>query len=181
MLRQVESTHRLAVQSVLRWPGPVPGMSSLAYAILPVLASVEISSSRIGELVVYWQSLPRHNGLRLRRDVAPADIPALLPALSIVEFPTGTASARFRLYGTALTTNFGYDLTGMTLEEAGLSPERTRYWNEVYARVVATRQPLFGRDRAAERDFITFEWVKLPLSSDGTAVDMALCGYDFIR
>jgi hypothetical protein len=148
---------------------------------LPVLAFFEIGSARLGDLCLYWQGLPETNGLRLRRDVDPMDIPALPPGLSIVELAVEQLSPRFRLYGTELATYFGYDLTGKTLEGVGLSPERTQYWNDVYGRVTATRQPLFGRDRAALKEFITFEWVKLPLSRDGRAVDMILCGYYFIR
>lgn len=148
---------------------------------MPVLPFSDLASERLAELHAYWRNLPSVDGVPLRGTVDPVDIPGLLPGLSLVELIGPGRLARFRLYGTEVARNFGYDLTGMTLEEADVSDERVRYWHGIYWRVADRREPMFGRDRAAVRDHVTFEWAKLPLSSDGSTVDIVLCGYDFIR
>ena len=146
---------------------------------MPVLPLSDIASTTLVELLTYWQGLAPAGSVPNRQDVDPVHIPALLPAVSLVELIGPSRQPRFRLYGTEVVRGFGYDLTGKTLEEAGIGRERSDYWLAVYRQVAETRQPVFGRDRGAVREFITFEWVKLPLTTDGPAVDMILCGYDF--
>jgi hypothetical protein len=148
---------------------------------MPVLPLSELTSTQLVELLTYWQGLAPPGAVPMRQDVDPVRIPGLLPAISLVELIGPSRQPRFRLFGTEVVRSFGYDLTGKTLEEAGIAAERTEYWQSIYWQVADTGRPVFGRDRAAIRDFVTFEWAKLPLSTDGAAIDMILCGYDFLR
>lgn len=147
---------------------------------MPVLPYAEIASPQLLDLVAYWSSRSGDGGVPARSAFDPVDIPALLPALSLVELIGESRQARFRVYGTEIVRNFGYDLTGKTLEEADISAERVRYWQEIYWRVADTALPLFGRDNAIIRHYVSFEWVKLPMTGDSGAIDVILCGYDFV-
>lgn len=113
-----------------------------------------------------------------RRDFDPADVPALLPHLQLVDIVDGRF--RFRLVGTALVDAFGRDYTGCFPDEMFEGP-RGEMICDVYRTVCAARRPMFLRSRyiTTKNVDLVANRLYLPLSSDDKAVDMILGALDF--
>lgn len=107
-----------------------------------------------------------------RAEIDPAEMRALLPYLLLADVHHDPLRIFFRLVGTAVVEAAGRDLTGMWLHEAEVNGG-PQLWTETYRRLVERREPVFGRARATlpHGDVRFFEWVMLPLSSDGETVD----------
>jgi len=130
------------------------------------------------ELVAYWE---RRRGTRLaprRADVDPADLPAHLPNLFMVDVLDGGADFRYRLIGTAIVDGLGRDSTGKRLSE--LYHDRPTVLARLLERfnlVVTERRPVFTRGQvlwlpdAGIRRFVSGA---LPLSDDGASIDTVL-------
>ena len=113
-----------------------------------------------------------------RRDIDPADIPALLRHVSLIHKLDG--QFHFRLVGSAAGEHCGRDLTGDVVgSHAGNAPETVAAAQAVCERVFATARPVFAtglyetRPGTIHNHSVLF----LPLSDDGTHVNMII----FIR
>ncbi len=113
-----------------------------------------------------------------RRDVEPADVPALLPHLQLVDIVDGRF--RYRLVGTALVDAFGRDYTGQYPDEM-FENTRGPFICQVFTAVREARRPMFLRSRyLTNRDVELFaDRLYLPLSQDGREVDMILGALSF--
>ena len=108
-----------------------------------------------------------------RRDFDPADVPALLPHLQLIDIVDGRF--RYRLVGTALVDAFGRDYTGEFPDELFEGP-RAKMITDVFSSVRQARQPMFLRSRyvtTKNLDLVS-DRLYLPLSGDGSGVDMIL-------
>ena len=110
-----------------------------------------------------------------RRDIDPADIPALLRHVSLIHKLDG--QFHFRLVGSAAGEQFGRDLTGDVVGlHVGNAPETVAAAQAVCERVFATARPVFATGlyetglSTAHGHSVLF----LPLSDDGTHVNMIL-------
>lgn len=141
------------------------------------------------ELFAYWSSRRRAGELPARRDIDPAGFRRLLPTVTLTEFVPGPASAfgpatpgdyRFRLAGTGLYNVYGREITGRRLSEV-YSTAAADYWKSELSKLVAERRPAVGVHNLAWRgaSHLSIVWLRLPLSSNGTDVDMIL-GYDAV-
>jgi hypothetical protein len=85
------------------------------------------------------------------------------------------------LIGTRIVEHAGYDATGLYVDDI---PDRelARRLTESYRIVVATREPAHDRvvGMVGGRS-INLEVLRLPLSSNGAAIDMVLTGAFFLR
>ncbi len=110
-----------------------------------------------------------------RSDIDPADIPALLPYISIVHKVDG--EFRFRLVGSAIARQFGRELTG-SIVGSGVSnaDESMVALAEIGERVFAAAHPVFGTGRHKTGHGIYHEvsTLLLPLSDDGTRANMII-------
>ena len=118
-----------------------------------------------------------------RKDLDPIRLgPSLLPHIMLIDIQhTPGIRFRYRLIGTHITTMLGRDSTG-------------RFWDELYdptvCEVVSTaarwvlenRRPVrsWGVAPVGPKDYLKWENVELPLSSDGKCIDkiMTVCAYD---
>jgi hypothetical protein len=132
------------------------------------------------ELFAYWTALRRGNRLPARRDIAPAGFKRLLPAISLIDvLREPTLDYRIRLAGTGLYNAYGGEITGRRLNEV-YSPAAADYWRAELAKV-ADGRPAVGVHNLAWRGaaHLSMVWLRLPLASNGTTVDMIL-GYDAV-
>ncbi len=108
-----------------------------------------------------------------RSDIDPAEIPALLPYLSIVDRIGG--QFRYRLVGTAVAEQFGRDLTG-SLITSHVSEETVAAAQAMGERVFASPQPTFttGQFQTKSGALHNASARVLPLSDDGTNVNMVV-------
>ena len=103
-----------------------------------------------------------------RSDINPADIPALLPYLIIVDKIDDRL--RYRLVGTAAVQEIGRDPTGSIVGESSAASRA------IYERVFTTAHPIFAtcEFKAKSGGIINMSLLTLPLSDDGANVNMAI-------
>jgi len=87
---------------------------------------------------------------------------------------------RMRLAGTALYGVYGREITGKRLHDI-YNTSAADYWRVELGKVVAERRPAVGVHSLAWRgaSHLSILWLRLPLASDGDAVDMIL-GFDAV-
>jgi len=132
------------------------------------------------ELFLYWASLRRGLKLPSRRDLDPAAMKRFLPTVSLIDVLAQAREYRMRLAGTALWDVYGGEITGRRLGEI-YNTAAADYWRAELGRVVAEGRPAAGVHNLAWRgaSHLSLLWMRLPLASDGEAVDMIL-GYDAV-
>lgn len=138
----------------------------------------QITSPAVRGFAGYWKS--KSGGAVPRRSaIDPLEIPHLLPFLVIVQLERTPFRVRYRLVGTRVVESHGADFTNCYLDECNFLIEKEL--TECYRRVAAEVAPVFlyyewmrqdwpydrGRTGASESGFF-------PLSSGGTAIDMAI-------
>lgn len=116
----------------------------------------------------------------LRADLDPTLVPRLLKHLVLADVGDGGRSIRYRLVGTAVVAAHGLDYTGLTVEELTRGPtlEFTRH---LYGIVTSRAMPVYseGRFRWEDKEYHLTRRLHLPMSRDGSEVDMVLLGQVF--
>lgn len=127
------------------------------------------------ELFAYWASLRAGARLPGRRDVDPGGIKRLLPTVSLIDVIAEPLDFRMRLAGTGLYGVYGREITGRRLSDI-YNTAAADYWRVELGRVVTERRPAVGVHNLAWRgaSHLSILWLRLPLASDGEAVDMIL-------
>lgn len=123
----------------------------------------------------YWRGKCAGRRTPSRDDIDPVEIKALLPYILLTDIHHDPLRVQIRLVGTAVVEAAGRDITGKWLHEIQLDGG-LQMWNANYQRLVSQRVPVVGRTRATVKpgDDRVFEWILLPLSSDGEKVDKSL-------
>jgi hypothetical protein len=127
------------------------------------------------DLYHYW--LAKRGGHRMpsRSDIDPAEIPALLPHLSLVERVDGLY--RYRLFGTGASREIGRDLTGRLVGSyVGADPKSAEALQAVSERVFTSAHPVFatGEFMLTSGAIHNIAVLILPLSDDDTNVNMTV-------
>jgi hypothetical protein len=144
-----------------------------------MLKTCDIPSERLREIYGYWRSRGAGGRLPARARINPLDIPKLLPFVFLVDVERDPQRFRFRLVGTQICTWAGRDTTGFYTDEERYG-ERGPDISREYGEVVTRRQPMYREQKARrpERDYMYYQKLVLPLSSDGEHVDMLFCATD---
>lgn len=134
-----------------------------------------IQSARVKALYDYWCAKRGDRPMPTRADIDPTEIKGLLPYILLTDLHYDPLRVFFRLVGTAVGEAAGRNLTGQWLHEAQVDGG-IELWLKNYERLVRDGVPVFGRTRATVQpgDDRFFEWILLPLSSDGETVDKTL-------
>jgi hypothetical protein len=132
------------------------------------------------ELFGYWASLRQGARLPAREDIDPGGFKRLLPTVSLIDVLRDPLDYRLRLAGTGLYGVYGREITGRNLAEV-YNSAATDYWRVELGKVVAERRPCVGVQNLAWRgaSHLSILWLRLPLASNGSDVDMIL-GYDAV-
>lgn len=144
--------------------------------------TVSICSPVLRLGLAVWEAARGERRMPARRDLDPVEMPrSLLKHLMLVDVEHGERRRyRWRLIGTHITTALDRDMTGHYWDAiyddhilAGLSngPD----WAITHCRPVRT----IGTAPIDERSFFRCENLHLPLSSDGSVVDMLLLVSDY--
>jgi hypothetical protein len=123
------------------------------------------------DLYHYWLVKRGGRAMPARRDIDPADIPALLPYLSLVHNVCG--EFRFRLFGSAI----GRDMTGAVLGSGVSSaPEPIAAAQAMSERVFTSARPVFATAQYETKwgTIHNSSGLFLPLSDNGTHVDISI-------
>lgn len=143
------------------------------------LLTIDVCRPELQALHRLWQRLRGDRLMPARRDFHPGDARKLLPHLMLIDvFANMPREQRFRvrLHGTAQTAFQGSDWTGFYLHQKadGASADRLC---DIGDHIVATRRPHMSTGRLywlPTKPYSRFESILLPLSDDGSDVDMIL-------
>lgn len=141
------------------------------------LTADDIIDTDLRELFLYWSG--KHNGGRLpsRADLDPVHIPRLLPHVMLWDVLADPLDFRVRLAGTEICRRFGEELTGRLLREIDMDG-KTELIHSQYSQAARTGRPRLDSQEYERHDGRYMHYVRLilPLSTDGTRVDMLLVG-----
>jgi hypothetical protein len=124
------------------------------------------------DLYRYWLSKRGGRTMPARGDIDPADIPALLPYLGIVDKIDG--QLRYRLVGTDIVRQYGRELTGSFVgSHLSNAPESVAALRTLGERVFTSACPIFmtGQYKTKSGDIQNSSALILPLSDDGKTVN----------
>lgn len=130
------------------------------------------------QLYAYWLSMRAGHSMPSRADIHPADIKHILPSVIIWN---AASPYLVRLVGDHIVRFAGTNLTGLPAAH-GKPPDAARALTTIFETVIATRSPRFRKGRAfwkPEKSYRDFESCFLPLSADGSNVDMILGGLKY--
>ena len=130
------------------------------------------------QLFEYWLERAGGRPMPARRDIRPADIPHLLPNISLIDIQRSPCRLRFRLAGTRVRDIYDREVTGLYLEDIDWGGQ-AEYWRRAHARVADTGRPAQGvvRSLRGSKDHLVHFWLRLPLVTGGPEAAMIL-GYD---
>lgn len=137
-----------------------------------ILSTVTDDSLR--RLYSYWTDKRGDRRFPARRDIDPLDFAYVLGWVTLVDVTYNPTRFRFRLYGSELAHRIGLDLTGAYADQ---HPNRDfgAMLQQVWQEVVDRREPAAGRyDRVVDSRRQPWEAIRMPLSSNGTTIDMLL-------
>ncbi len=132
------------------------------------------------QLYDYWLSRGEGGDMPTRADINPADIPRLLPFISLIDVGDRLETSKVRLAGTRLRDVFDREITGLRIEDLDLGPKRD-YWMTAYRHTALDGKPTQGivRGPRVNKEHLVQYWIRLPLGgSDGTGIRMIL-GLDY--
>ncbi|MEP1230008.1 MAG: PAS domain-containing protein [Litorimonas sp.] len=134
------------------------------------------------EFYDYWRSKCKAGKIPSRKDILPEDIKAQLPMTSIVECDDtdGSTRYRFRLAGTGYWNLYNREIQGQYLDQLPIGC-RTDYWTKILDKVMTNAKPYVGvtRPNTPNGTHLAQFWVRLPLSDNGTDINMVL-GFDHL-
>jgi len=103
--------------------------------------------------------------------------------VSLIEVQKHGDAARFqcRLAGTGFWDLYNQEIQGSFIDELPLVADRKAYWARVLNQVATHRRPTAGVTKTGTPlgSHLAQFWIRLPLSSNGTDVDLIL-GYDHL-
>lgn len=128
----------------------------------------------------YWLARRGPGGAMPRSRFDPIDLPHALRHLILAEVGDGGRAIRYRVVGTEVVEAHGLDYTGKTIEEL-TSGDTLDFTRALYGAVVTRAVPVYseGRFRWVDKEFNWTKRLHLPLSRNGTAVDLVLAGQVF--
>jgi hypothetical protein len=134
----------------------------------------------LAELYDYWRAKRGGRFAPSRADIDPVEIPRLLPHLMLVDVVDGGARFRYRLAGTEIESRFGCSMVGRYIDEM-MRGRYSDYLHDLYRELLASRRPLYSESAYASDDSAPLQArrLMLPLSADGSVIDMVLAGQWF--
>ena len=143
---------------------------------------LRFSDARLGDLLRYWDGKRRGRLMPARQDIDPLELKAHLGRLTFIDIEYDPFRFRYRLIGTTTTETLGRDMTGRYFDEI-YPPDVLTDALRAYRWTVENKKPLrlFGNAPYANKSMYEFEIVNLPLSEDGTRVNMVLGELIFSR
>ena len=143
--------------------------------------SLALVSPVLKRLLDYWNAKRGQRPMPARADILPSEIKELLPAIILFDVIEGGRDFRVRLVGSGIRRVMGWGSAGWKTSEA---TDRTAQRIALaLSGMLNVRKPLRFHVANPIPDAIRHfevEFLTLPLSSDGTAIDMALCGCDLL-
>jgi len=135
----------------------------------------DLPNDTLRSIYRYWLDIKGDRLMPSRADLNPADIVELLPCLCLLDVENGGNRYRMRLIGSDTVKAMNIDATGKYLDEF---PFVEQILKSKYDWLVEKRRPYFHFDklRWSSKSYMDYYAVGLPLSSNGTDVDILMFG-----
>lgn len=150
------------------------GADDFGVLVTDILSTIE--DETLQRLYRYWAEKRGSRRFPARRDIDPLDFAYILGWVTLVDVTHAPLRFRFRLYGSELARRLGADLTGKYLDE---HPQREfgELLQQSWQNVVVHGEPTCERyEHIVDGETRFWESVRMPLSTDGTTIDMLLAG-----
>jgi hypothetical protein len=137
----------------------------------PLLQAVD---PKIKQAITYWQEKRGARIAPARSEIDLREVKSFLSHLQIFDVIDGGRAYRPRLMGTSIVRQIKEDATGQVFDDSSPRPVVHRVLSAVRW-VVAHKKPLrtvATRTALENRDFLSHETLFLPLSTDGSVIDM---------
>lgn len=147
-------------------------------AAIPLATSAQIGHPALAEIHAYWVERADGRWAPARADLDPVDLGRLLPHIALIEPLDAGADFKLRLIGSHILEGYCLNPAPKLLSDLPGGPIIAAMHAQ-YRRVVAERHALHYGPAASlmpGRGHMTTEHIDMPLSSDGTNVDMILAG-----
>jgi hypothetical protein len=139
--------------------------------------SGRFATAAVSKAYEYWRGKCTLGRLPCREDLIPEEMRVFLPHVFLVDVTHTPLTFRFRLVGTEITQLARKEYTGLAVDEQDYGPDWRRVFDR-YAEVVIGRCPQLDIWNApwVSREFLRYERLIAPLSSDGRTINMLFGG-----
>jgi hypothetical protein len=135
---------------------------------------LQIAHASLRQLYDYWDKKRAGRRFPARADIDPLELGFVLGNLSLIDVLHDPLRFRIRLQGTLSVSRLGFDMTGKFADEIP-DPEYREVVIETYQRIVREARPMREvREIAYDHKSHRYEIVWLPLSDDGTTINMLI-------
>jgi hypothetical protein len=141
----------------------------------------DVSEPRLQRLLAYLEEKRAGRAFAARRDIDPLDFSYILGDVVLLDVLREPLRFRYRVVGTALANWRGYDLQGKFVDDHP-DPEYRDFVLARYRETVEQRRPTGGvYDLFLDGKPRRYQCVRVPLSEDGTTVDMIIAAFVLAR
>lgn len=132
------------------------------------------------QLYDYWLGCAGGKELPARADINPAQIPRLLPFISLTDVSQDIERSRVRLAGTRLRDVYDREITGLEINDLDHGAKRD-YWMAAYRHTAIDGKPTQGilRGPLVNKEHLVQYWIKLPLADPATSAVTMILGLDY--
>lgn len=138
---------------------------------------LDIKTASLQRLYRDWQARRRGREFPARADFDVLELGYILGHLSLLDVRYDPLRFRFRLHASRVTERVGYEMTGKHVDDLPM-PDMRAIVQRHYASVIEQREPILEiRERQiVDERILPCEVLALPLSGDGTTIDMLMSG-----
>ena len=140
----------------------------------------QLAAPSLRSVYELWQRKRGHRPAPARSDFDPAELRPVLPCVTLVDVRDDPLDFVYRLVGTEMVRSYGRDVTGLSLRDMQPDEFRNLIWKDL-SELVRTWEPQFTAlyFTNPQGNLRAYRLLRLPLSSDGTRVDMILLVAEF--
>jgi len=139
----------------------------------------QLESPTLRRFFEYYRAKAGNRPFPARRDLDPVDFPYALGDITLIDVAHDPLRFSFRLDGSRHVERFGFDLTGRSLDDFPY-PEMRQAIYDSYRDVIEARAPRrYYRDLESAGRWFRYETLILPLSDDGTEINMLISAISF--
>ena len=141
---------------------------------MPITGAGDFETETLRRIWLFLEQKRGDRTMLSRADIDPGELRHVLPRVGLIEVHYAPQRYRIRLAGTQWTNDFGFDSTGMWVDQWPHEAQR-RLLEESFAKTVAAKRAHYSRCHAfVDGAKLLFESMILPLSVDGETVNIVL-------
>lgn len=138
---------------------------------------MDLKHPQLRQLYAYWQDKQGNRPYPAREDIDPLDLKFILGNLILLDIEAAPLRFRYRLFGSEIARQQGFDMTGKYSEDHPW-PEFAARTREVYGGIVQDAKPALIRRQGMVGDqYMDHQTLVLPLGRQ--QVEMILAGVIF--